>query len=237
MNCACKLLSGNQSVGLPHELKPRLLSGLTEVEINFILTLAKHRYLRASSIVTNQDDPAERFFMLTSGRGRHFLITDEGQKINLLWLTAGQPFGTATMLSSPSRYLVSTEVLTDGCALAWDRETIRNLVTRYPRLLDNGFSMAATEYIPWLISAHVSLSSDDANGRIAHLLVSLANGIGKVTPRGVEMKITNEDLANYTNVTQFTVSRSLSDWERAGILTKQRGKIVLRKPELLLATS
>jgi len=85
-----------------------------------------------------------------------------------------------------------------------------------------------------LISANVSLNADDANGRIAHLLVSLANGIGKITPGGVEMSITNEDVANYTNVSQFTVSRFLSDWERAGVLTKQRGKIVLRKPERLL---
>ena len=237
MNCACKLSSGNQIVGLPNHLRPRFLSGLTEAEVNAILSVAKHRYLRASSVVTNQDDPADRFFMLTSGRGRHFLITDEGRKINLLWLTAGQPFGSGALISTPSRYLVSTEILADSCALVWERQTIRSLLTRYSKLMDNAFSMTATEYIPWLIAAHVSLSSDDANGRIAHLLVSLANGIGKVTSDGVEMRVTNEDVANYTNVTPFTVSRSLNDWERAGILTKQRGKIVLRRPELLLAAS
>ena len=233
MTCACKL-SGNQIIGLPKHLNPRFLSGLTEVEISSILSSAKHRYLRASSIVTNHDDPAERFFILTSGRGRHFMITDEGRKINLLWLTAGQVFGGAAMISTPSRYLVSTEIATDGCALVWERKAVRDLLLRYPKLLDNALSITATEYITGLISANVSLNADDAAGRIAHLLVSLANGIGKATPAGVEMSITNEDVANYTNVTQFTVSRSLSDWERAGILTKQRGKIVLRKPERLL---
>jgi CRP-like cAMP-binding protein len=105
---------------------------------------------------------------------------------------------------------------------------------RYPKLLDNALSITTTDYITGLISANVSLNADDANGRIAHFLVSLANGIGKTTPSGVEMSITNEDVANSTNVTQFTVSRFLSDWERAGILTKHRGKIVLRKPERLL---
>ena len=233
MTCACKP-SGNQVIGLPNKLKPRILSGLTEVEINAILSFAKHRYLRASSIVINQDDAAERFFILTSGRGRHFLFTDEGRKINLLWLTAGQVFGGAAMISTPSRYLVSTEIVTDGCALVWERKALRDLLLRYPKLFDNALSIAATEHITWLISANVSLNADDANGRIAHLLVSLANGIGKTTPRGVEMSITNEDVANSTNVTQFTVSRFLSDWERAGILTKHRGKIVLRKPERLL---
>ena len=233
MTCACKL-SGNQVIGLPKQLNPRFLSGLTEVEISSILSFAKHRHLRASSIVINHDDPAERFFILTSGRGRHFLITDEGRKINLLWLTAGQVFGGAAMISTPSRYLVSTEMATDSCALVWERNAVRDLLLRYPKLLDNALSISATEYITGLISANVSLNGNDANARIALLLVSLANGIGEITPGGVEMRITNEDVANYTNVTPFTVSRSLSGWERAGILTKQRGKIVLRKPERLL---
>lgn len=234
MNCVCKL-SGNQVVGLPHQLKPRLFAGLSEAEVHSVLSAAKHRHFRASSIVINQDDPAERCFMLTSGRGRHFLITDEGRKINLHWLTPGQQFGGAAMISTPMRYLLNTEILVDSCALVWERQTMRDLVSHYPKLLDNALSIAATEHIPWLISAHVSLSTEDANGRIAHLLVSLASGIGKVTPAGVEMKITNEDVAEGANVTQFTVSRSLNDWQRAGILKKLRGKILLRRPELLRA--
>ena len=58
--------------------------------------------------------------------------------------------------------------------------------------------------------------------------------IGQVTHDGVEMRVLNEDLAEGANVTLFTVSRCLRDWERAGILAKRRGKILLRKPELLL---
>src|SRR5215469_13846969 len=166
MSCVCKS-SGNQVIGLPKQLNPRFLSALTEAEINSILSFAKHRYLRTSSIVINQDDPAERFLLLTSGRARHFLITDEGRKINLLWLTAGQVFGGAAMISTPSRYLVSTEIVTDGCALVWERKALRDLLLRYPKLFDNALSIAATEHITWLISANVSLSSDDANGRIA----------------------------------------------------------------------
>jgi DNA-binding transcriptional regulator YhcF (GntR family) len=60
--------------------------------------------------------------------------------------------------------------------------------------------------------------------------------MGEATNDGVEMKVLNEDLAEGANVTPFTVSRCLRDWERAGILAKRRGKLLLRKPELLLAT-
>jgi CRP-like cAMP-binding protein len=186
-------------------------------------------------VIINQEDPAERFFLLTSGHGRHFVITSAGRKILLHWLSAGQIFGGAAILSTPYKYLACTEVLTDSCALVWERQTIRQLASTFPILLDNLLSIAVTESIAWSTAAHVSLSADDAQGRVAHLLVSLASAIGKATRAGVELSVLNEDLAEGANVTPFTVSRCLTEWQRAGILTKRRGKILLREPELLLA--
>jgi CRP-like cAMP-binding protein len=208
---------------------------LSEAELSSVLSVAKHRQFRASSVIINEEEPAERLFLLTSGHGRQFVITSEGRKIVLQWLTAGQIFGGAAILSTPFQYLANMELVSDGCALAWDRRTIRELASRCPALLDNVLSIAVTENIAWSTAAHISLSSDNAQGRVAHLLVSLASAIGKATPGGVEMTITNEDLAEGANVTPFTVSRCLSDWKSAGIVTKRRGKVVLRKPELLLA--
>ena len=173
--------------------------------------------------------------MLTSGHGRQFVITSDGRKILLQWLSAGQIFGGAAILSTPFQYLACTEVSSDSCALAWERQTARELVSRYPKLLDNVLSIAVTENIAWSTAAHISMSSEDAHGRVAHVLVSIASAIGKATADGIEMQITNEDLAEGANVTVFTVSRCLSDWQRSGILTKGRGRILLRKPELLLA--
>ncbi len=237
MNCACKFSSGNQDVGLPDGLRPRFLSGLPKAVLDSVLSVAKHRQFRASSVIINQEDPAERFFLLTSGQGRHFVITSEGQKILLNWLTPGQIFGGAAILSTPSQYLASTEVLVDSCALVWEKQTIREIASNCPTLLDNAFSIAVTENIAWAIAAHVSLSADDARGRVAHLLVSLASAIGEATHDGVDLRVLNEDLAEGANVTQFTVSRCLRNWEQAGLVAKRRGGILLRRPELLLAAS
>ena len=73
-----------------------------------------------------------------------------------------------------------------------------------------------------------------AGERLAHVLVSLASGIGKKVAGGVELKIRNDELANEANVTPFTASRLLSQWQRRGMLLKSRGKILVRSPELLL---
>ncbi len=237
MNCVCKFSAGNQNVSLPEGLRPRFLSGLPKDKLDSVLSVAKHRQFRASSVIINQEDPAERLFLLTSGQGRHFVITSEGRKILLHWLTPGQIFGGAAILSTPFQYLASTEVLTDSCALVWDRQTVREIMSSCPELLDNALSIAVTESLAWGIAAHVSLSADNAHGRVAHLLVSLASAIGEATHNGVDLRVLNEDLAEGANVTPFTVSRCLRDWEQAGLVAKRRGGILLRRPELLLAAS
>jgi CRP-like cAMP-binding protein len=235
MKCRCKLSRGSQIVSLPDDLKPRFLSGLAKSALDAVLSVARHRQFRASSVIIHKEDRSERCFLLTSGHARQFVITDDGRKILLNWLTAGQLFGGASLLSTPFRYLASTEVLSNCCALVWDRQPLRELVSAYPALLDNAFSIAVTENIAWSTAAHVSLSSDDAQGRVAHLLMSLTSAIGQHTPDGIQIKVMNKDLAEGANVTQFTVSRCLRAWQRAGILAKRRGVILLRQPELLLA--
>jgi CRP-like cAMP-binding protein len=156
VNCACNLSLENQIVGLPKELRPRFLSGLSKTEVDSVLSVAKHRQFRASSVIINQEDAAERFFLLTSGRGRHFVITSDGQKILLHWLSAGQIFGGAAILSTPFQYLANTEVLSDSCALVWEWQAIRELATKFPGLLDNVLSIAVIENIAWSTVPHMS---------------------------------------------------------------------------------
>jgi CRP-like cAMP-binding protein len=234
VNCGCKSSTDKRVVDLPDRLRPRFFSGLTTTELSSILSAATHRHFPQSSVILQRDDPAERLFLLTRGQGRQFVITRGGRKIVLHWLTAGQLFGGVTILSTPSQYLVSTEVESGSCVLVWDRKTTREFVSRFPVLLDNALSVAVTEHIAWAISARISLMSDDAAGRIANLLLGLACGIGMVCPDGVEIRVGNEDLAAGANVTPFTVSRTLGEWQREGILTKGRGKLLLRRPELLM---
>jgi CRP-like cAMP-binding protein len=234
VNCACKGLRDKRIAGLPDKLHPRVFSGIPKAELDAIVSAATHRKFPPSSVVLQQEDPADRFFLLTSGRGRHFVITPSGQKVLLHWLTAGQIFGGVAVLPTPSHYLASTELLSDSCALVWDKKTIREFTSRSPRLLDNLLSIAVTEHIAWLITANVSLTSDDAQGRIAHMLISLACGIGKAGYDGIEIQVGNDDLAAGANVTPFTVSRSLRAWQREGVLKKGRGKVLLRRPELLM---
>ena len=105
-------------------------------------------------------------------------------------------------------------------------------MAQYPKLLDNALPFAS-DHLTWFLAAHLALVSKTARERLAQVLLSLAQGIGCRVPDGVELDITNENLANAANITPFTASRLLSEWHRRGAILKKRRKIVLRTPEQL----
>jgi CRP/FNR family transcriptional regulator len=213
-------------------LNSRLFDGLAARDLKVVVSAAKQRHFRAKSVVTNQGHAADELFLLTKGRARYFFNTQDGKKIVLFWLTPGETFGGATLVSTPSCYLVSTETLKDSQVLVWDRPTIRGLAARYPSLLENGL-LIASNYLAWYVAAHVALISHTARQRLAGVLICLAETIGEKVAGGFEFDATNEELAGAANVTPYTASRLMSEWRRNRALVKSRGKILLRSPERL----
>jgi CRP/FNR family transcriptional regulator, nitrogen oxide reductase regulator len=211
---------------------PRFLEGMDAADIKTILEAGILQRFPATSVMISQGYPAGHLFLLLTGRAHRFFLTPDGQKIVLLRVVAGDIFGEMVMQDKPANYLVSTEALTNSSALVWSRSTIRSLCERYPRLVQNSLSISVT-YITFYLAAHVSLICNSAPQRLARILANLAEGIGQKVPEGVELDIRNEELANEANVSVFTASRLLSAWQREGILTKRRGKVLLRFPDRL----
>jgi CRP/FNR family transcriptional regulator, nitrogen oxide reductase regulator len=210
-----------------------LLQGLKPSDVNIVLAAAKRRRFPARSVLTIQGESADEFFLLWKGRARHFFETPDGKKIILKWITPGQPFGAVAMVARPSTYFVSAEAVQDCIALVWDALTIRGLARRCPQILENSLIIAA-DYFAWYVAAHASLICHDARGRVAHLLATLAPVIGQKIPGGgIEIDVTNEELASSTDITPYTASRLLSQWQKSGVLRKHRGKIRLHSPERL----
>jgi len=210
-----------------------LLEGLTKNQVHSILAEAILEQYPAHSVVAQQGDPAEHLFLLKTGCARLFYLTSEGRNVSLRWLLPGEILGLAAILPSPSSYLVSTETVQKSSAFVWRRHTIRRLATQYPKLLDNTLPFAS-DHLTWFLSAHLALVSCDARERLAHVLLSLAQGIGRKVAHGVRVDITNEHLANAANITPFTASRFLSRWQRSGALEKGRGTVTVCDPNRLL---
>jgi len=218
------------------ELKSRFLEGIGPLDLKVILAAAKPRQFKANSVVVSQGNPADCLYLLTKGRARYFFMTEDGRKLLLFWLRPGEIFGGTALLGTPSVYLASTETIKDSHVLVWDSSTIRGLAARCPRLLENAL-LIASDYLAWYVAVHLSLTSHSARKRLSGVVICLAELIGQKVSGGLEFDATNEELASAANITPFTASRLLSEWQRKRALLKRRGKILLCSPEKLLLSS
>jgi CRP-like cAMP-binding protein len=215
------------------ERKPRFFEGLDAADIRAILAAGTQRRFLANSVIVNQGYPAAHLFLLLTGRVRRFFLTEDGQKVVLLRVPAGDIFGEATLLARPAEYLVSSEAIASSNALVWSRGTIRGLCEQYPRLVENAL-LISFDYLAAYRAVHASLIGNSAPKRLAQVLANLADGIGQKVPGGIELDVRNEELASEANISPFTASRLLSAWQREGILVKRRGKVLLRSSGRLL---
>jgi CRP-like cAMP-binding protein len=216
----------NRSVPMDKFAESRLLQGLSRSDMQSVVSAAAVWQFTTNSVVFNQEDPADRLFFLIKGSGRYFIHTHEGRKLLLIWLAAGEVFGGSVLLEEQSRYLCGVEVTRGTRILVWEREKIRDLSARYPRLLVNALSIA-TDYLTWYVATHVALTCHSARQRVAQVLLNLARGIGQKVEGGIRLSITNEELASASNVTLFTVSRLMAEWERRRLIVKSRGRVLI----------
>jgi CRP/FNR family transcriptional regulator, nitrogen oxide reductase regulator len=215
---------------VPSHLRSHFFDGLAPPVRQTILGAATPRRFHANSVITNQGHPADHLFLLTKGLARYFTITETGRKLLFQWLGPGELFGGLTVLSIRSSYLLSTETVTDTSVLVWDRPTIRGLIARYPRMLENAL-LGASDFVAWHLASQIALACHTARQRVAQVLVTLARTIGKKAPGGIALHITNEELANAANVTPFTASRLINEWQRNHALVKRRGNLLLLSAE------
>jgi CRP/FNR family transcriptional regulator, nitrogen oxide reductase regulator len=217
-----------RAINVPHNVE--LLHGLNPKEMDMVLAAAKPRRIPAKSLITFQGEPANQFLMLWKGRARYFFETPNGKKLILMWITPGDCFGGAALVSRPSAYLSSTEAVRDSVVLVWDGPTIRAIARRLPQILENALFIAK-DLFSWYLATHAVLTSQTARERLASVLLGLSKSIGQRVAGGVELDVTNEELANSANITPYTTSRMMSEWQRSGAIRKYRGKILLRSPE------
>jgi CRP-like cAMP-binding protein len=212
-----------------------LFKGLGDHEIHIIRAAAARRTFETSQIIVRAEEPAVRLFVIEVGSVDYSVVTNDGREILLRRLMPGNAFGFATLLTEPSGYIGTAKAAHHKTEiLVWEHRAARQLAVAYPRLAENALH-ASLHYIAMYAKRHIRLVSNTAQERVAYALTSLGSRAGHVLPGGVEVDIKNEDLASLADVNFFTVSRILGGWEKQNVVSKSRGKVLIRYPEKMLA--
>jgi len=116
-------------------------------------------------------------------------------------------------------------------AFAWTAKAFTELLDRFPRLQKNLFTL--TKRFMYLSRDRLRmLATASVEHRIDWALAYLADRAGRPQGDGIVIaeRSVQRDIADLAATTIYTVNRVLSAHERRGILTRQRGRIILLRP-------
>jgi CRP/FNR family transcriptional regulator, nitrogen oxide reductase regulator len=201
-----------------------------------VLALGIMRSVENDGFFFIQGDPARHAYVLVSGRVKMVQITPNGQQITLRMMTPGQTYGGIAILNPQTGYPATAQAVEDSTAIAWDTTFLRKLAEKETSISMNAMQLMHG-YILELQDRQKALVTERVEQRIARTLLKLASESGKKTAEGVliDMRLTRQDVAEMSGTTLYTVSRTLNEWERGGLLKIGRGRVLICEPHGLVS--
>lgn len=212
-----------------------MFAALTDEELGEVLCAGRVRRLVKGERAFAQGDPGVTCHSLLHGRIKILQTNPDGSQQILRFIGPGGMFGSlAALMGQP--FPAEAISVVDSVEVYWTIDAMRGLMERFPTIAHG--TMAATGRRLIELQARVGeLSGEKVERRIAHALLRLLDQAGRQTREGVEVDfpITRQELASMSGTTLHTVSRTLSAWENAGVVTGSRRHIVVLDPRALEA--
>jgi CRP/FNR family transcriptional regulator/CRP/FNR family cyclic AMP-dependent transcriptional regulator len=174
-------------------------------------------------------------YIVESGSVRIHVTGSQGTDLTLAVMNAGDFFGDMSLLDGKPRS-ASASAVTDSSLIILDRDHFTELVRKRPDA-----ALAVLARVTQRLRGSDQMASDlaflDAAGRLARRLLEIAEQSGVKRQDGVllNVRITQEELANMVGVTRESVNRNLSDFRREGLIKNEGRKIVICDPAGLRA--
>lgn len=218
-----------------HLARVRFFQGLDATALSVIALAGRVQRVAQDAFFFYEDDPATTFYALIEGQARLSQVAPDGHQVILGFVGPGQEVGIVAAIEQ-AEYPLTLQAVTHCVALAWDRAALLDLLERYPLLALRALHMVAGRFVQ-LQNQYRELATERVERRIARALLRLVEQVGQREAAGIriDLPLSRQDLAEMTGTTLFTVSRTLSQWEKQGIVETGRERVLVRAPHSLVA--
>jgi CRP-like cAMP-binding protein len=206
--------------------KVPLFESASDEELGRISNLLVERNVPRDTTIVAKDEPGDSMFVIARGRVKVSIQGDGGREVILNILKTGDFFGEMTLLDDLPR---SADVVAaeDTRVLILKREAFVEAIASSPKTALNIMAELSRRLrrADELIS---NLALLDVATRVAHIMIDLAKRDGEEVEEGILIRErpTQQDIASMIGTSRETVSRVLSDFQRAG-LVEMRGREIL----------
>jgi CRP-like cAMP-binding protein len=190
-----------------------------------IVSPAREKLFSRRQTIFMKGESAERIFLLTSGFAKVTRLGPTGGEVILRLSAPGELLGVFGA-SSEGKHQTAAKALKGVTTLAWETPVFDALSERFPVLRRN-LARILSGRLQEMEERFREVSTEKVASRLRSQLIRLHSQIGQRQIDGVEVTLSQHELAQLTGTTLFTVSRQLSQWEQQGILKTRREAVVI----------
>ncbi len=190
------------------------------------------RYKRGETIYL-PGDQSDAVYFVKMGRVKLSHRDRSGKKMTIRVCGLGKPFGVMAAMGEEARPFEATAL--DDVWLCWvERERFARFAEFHPQIALRIAKIVGL-HRQELENRLADLLFLDVRARLARTLLKLAEKYGRKVDDGiqVQVRVTHRDIAELIDSTRETTTAELNRLNREGIVTRRRGKFVIRNPDKL----
>ncbi len=210
-----------------------LLSKLSAPDREELLQLGVRKHYAKGEFVFQAGNEAKSVFLLAAGRIKIYQPSSVGKEAILWFCFDGELFGLAEAARGGSR-AVSAQTCEASDVLCIAQDQFMAFLATHPKTAQIVVQLLACR-LRVLSDVVINLISDDVRTRVLKVLLQLGARCGRRGRSGVEigMALTHQEIADMIGSTRQTVTTTLGQLERDGLLRIDEHKIHLTGDVLL----
>lgn len=202
-----------------------IFSDLDEEVLEQVVQVGNKKTYAKDSVILVEEEVGTALFVIIKGKVKVSRSSSDGREVILSILSDSDFFGEMSILDGLNRSatVVATE---DSELFIIQRKEFLDLLNKHPEIT----IALLSELTQRLRNADMkikALSLKDAEGKVATVILQLADDIGKIKHGTVEIEKLplQQDLANMAGTSRETISRTLHSFARKGLVEIDGSKL------------
>ncbi|NUN08897.1 MAG: Crp/Fnr family transcriptional regulator [Ignavibacteriaceae bacterium] len=202
-----------------------IFADLDDETLDKIGRLGKYKSFEKDSAILMEHETGSALFVIVKGKVKVFRVSDDGREVILSILADSDFFGEMAILDGLTRS-ASVSAIEDSELFIIQRSDFLDLLYNHPEV-SISLMQELTKRLRAADMKIKSLSLKDAEGKVATVILQLADDIGKIRQGVVEIEKLpfQHDLANMAGTSRETISRTLHSFAKKGLIELDGSKL------------
>jgi len=213
--------------------KVPLFASLKPAYVAELASKVKIRSYRRGEVIFHKDDPGPTLYIIKTGQVKITTYSSEGEEVILSIMTENEFFGEFSLLDGKPRSANATAIEATQ-VLVLQQHDFLETIEKHPEIAREIMS-ALSERLRQTNRLLEDIVFLDLSGRLCRRLLELSEKHGHKTDKGIEidLRFTQQDLADYVGASRVAVNKLLGSFQDKGLISIFSKRIVILRPDEL----